>query len=104
MLQRLIEKKLEKAIECFPAVALLGPRQVGKTTSLLEIVRRRDSIYLDLESSEDLLKLRDSVSFLSGNSEKLVVPNSANKRVRSFVALEIAAGVPLRKEWAEFPS
>lgn len=73
MLQRLIKNKLEEAIERFPAVALLGPRQVGKTTLALEIVKKRDSVYLDLESPEDLLKLRDPVSFLSGNSEKLIV-------------------------------
>lgn len=87
MLQRLIEKKLEEAIKRFPVVALLGPRQVGKTTLALEIVRRRDSIYLDLESPEDLLKLRDPVSFLSGNSEKLVVLDEIQRAPDLFMVL-----------------
>lgn len=73
MLERWITEKLEKAIKRVPAVALLGPRQVGKTTLAREIAKKRNSIYLDLESPEDLLKLRDPVSFLSGNSEKLII-------------------------------
>ena len=68
-----ITEKLEKAIKRSPAVALLGPRQVGKTTLALEIAKKHDSIYLDLESPEDLLKLRDPISFLSRNSEKLII-------------------------------
>ena len=73
MLERWIEERLEKAIKRVPAVAFLGPRQVGKTTLAREIAKKRNSIYLDLESPEDLLKLRDPVSFLSGNSEKLII-------------------------------
>ena len=87
MLQRLLGKRLEKAVKRFPAVALLGPRQVGKTTLAREIVRERNSIYLDLESPEDLLKLRDPVSFLSGNSEKLVVLDEIQRVPDLFMVL-----------------
>ena len=87
MLQRLTEKKLEESIKRFPAVALLGPRQVGKTTLALEIVRRRDSVYLDLESPKDLLKLRDPISFLSGSSEKLVVLDEIQRVPDLFMVL-----------------
>lgn len=42
-----VEARLAEA----PAVALLGPRQVGKTTLALEIAETRPgSIYLDLEA------------------------------------------------------
>jgi len=40
-----------------PAVALLGPRQVGKTTLALEVARGRAALYLDLESEPDRSKL-----------------------------------------------
>ncbi|MCP9231774.1 AAA family ATPase [Mesorhizobium sp. LMG 17147] len=42
-----------------PAVALLGPRQVGKTTLALELAERRPSIYLDLESDADRARLAE---------------------------------------------
>jgi uncharacterized protein len=40
-----------------PAIDLLGPRQVGKTTLALQIAGSRPSLYLDLESEIDLLAL-----------------------------------------------
>ena len=45
-------------LERFPAVAILGPRQIGKTTLALEIAKTRPSAYLDLENPEDLQKLK----------------------------------------------
>jgi len=56
-----------------PAVALLGARQVGKTTLAHMIARDRKSVYLDLESPEDLLKLSDPTAFLSTHFDKLVI-------------------------------
>lgn len=87
MLQRWIEEKIEKAVKRTPAVALLGPRQVGKTTLAREIAGKRNSIYLDLESQEDLLKLRDPVSFLSANSDKLVVIDEIHRAPDLFMTL-----------------
>ncbi len=73
MIPRWINSKLEQTLQTFPAVAFLGPRQVGKTTLARRIRESRPSLYLDLESPEDLLKLRDPTSFLSQNSDKLVI-------------------------------
>ncbi len=87
MLQRWIEEKVEKAVKRTPAVALLGPRQVGKTTLAREIAGKRNSVYLDLESQEDLLKLRDPVSFLSANSDKLVVIDEIHRAPDLFMTL-----------------
>jgi predicted AAA+ superfamily ATPase len=56
-----------------PAVALLGARQVGKTTLAKSIASETDSIYLDLEAPEDLLKLSDASGFLKSNAGKLIV-------------------------------
>ena len=56
-----------------PAVALLGARQVGKTTLAQAVAQDRDSIYLDLESPEDLVKLSDPTAFLSRYADKLVI-------------------------------
>lgn len=56
-----------------PAVGLLGPRQVGKTTLALELAESRSSIYLDLESPADLNKLADPELYLSEHADKLVI-------------------------------
>ncbi len=63
MLKRWITDKLQKNIAQVPAVALLGPRQVGKTTLAKAVAKGMDSLYLDLEAPEDLLKLSDPTSF-----------------------------------------
>ena len=55
------------------AIVLLGARQVGKTTLAHEIAKGCDSIYLDLESPEDLMKLTDALSFFRQNKDKLII-------------------------------
>ena len=65
-LPRLLESRLTRLIQQFPAVAVLGPRQVGKT-SLVQAIRNqvgKPSVYLDLERQADLAKLRDLKSFV----------------------------------------
>ena len=44
---------IDRALSRQAAVALLGPRQVGKITLALEIARSRDALYLDLEDRDD---------------------------------------------------
>ena len=73
MIDRQVTEKLQATIAHVPAVALLGARQVGKTTLAKTIAKNIDSIYLDLEAPEDLLKLRDPSSFLSSHADKLVI-------------------------------
>ena len=73
MLARWATKRLQKQIAQVPAVVLLGARQVGKTTLAKIVAKGTNSIYLDLETPKDLLKLRDSASFLDNHSDKLVI-------------------------------
>ena len=56
-----------------PAVALLGPRQVGKTTLALDLAASRPSLYLDLESPADRSKLADPELYLREHLDKLVI-------------------------------
>ncbi len=59
-LPRKLGDALKQRLLDFPAVALLGPRQCGKTTLALETVGGRDeATYLDLERPSDLRKLED---------------------------------------------
>ena len=87
MFARWIKERLQKAIAQAPAVALLGARQVGKTTLAKTIAKETNSIYLDLEAPEDLLKLRDPASFLSLHSDKLVILDEIQRAPDLFTVL-----------------
>ena len=78
---------MEEALALQPAVALLGPRQVGKTTLARQIADSRPSIYLDLESPPDRAKLQDAGSFLRANSERLVVLDEIHRAPGLFLEL-----------------
>ncbi|MEM7589365.1 MAG: ATP-binding protein [Myxococcota bacterium] len=80
-------KKLEKRIAQVPAVALLGARQVGKTTLAKTVAKGMDSIYLDLEAPNDLLKLRDPAGFLDNHSDKLVILDEIQQAPDLFMLL-----------------
>ena len=87
MLKRQITQKLQTTIAQVPVVALLGARQVGKTTLAKTIAENIDSIYLDLEAPEDLLKLSDPASFLSAHSDKLVILDEIQQAPELFPVL-----------------
>ena len=55
------------------AVALVGPRQVGKTTLALEIAGKKDALYLDLETRTDRTKLIDPALFLGSYEDRLII-------------------------------
>jgi len=73
MIARRIRKNVEKGLGRQAAVALLGPRQVGKTTLARSIADEDEAIYLDLEWPEDRQKLSDPAFFLSRFEDKLVI-------------------------------
>ena len=63
MIPRFFQPQLAKLLASFPAVALLGPRQVGKTTLALQLIEGNPkATYLDLELPSDLAKLSDARS------------------------------------------
>jgi uncharacterized protein len=73
MISRLLSPKLTEALDNSPAVALLGPRQVGKTTLALEIGRACNALYLDLESDQDRAKLVQPELYLADHPDRLVI-------------------------------
>ena len=70
-----------------PAVAIIGPRQVGKTTLALEIARDKKAIYLDLESYVDREKLRDPVLFFDQYEEALIILDEIHRKPELFQTL-----------------
>lgn len=79
MIHRRTAKHLEELLNISPAVALLGPRQVGKTTLAHEIAERRPSIYLDLESDADRAKLAEPELYLAAHENKLVILDEVHR-------------------------
>lgn len=87
MIERWVSNKLQQTLRRVPAVALLGARQVGKTTLAQSIAQGRASIYLDLESPADLVKLSDPAPFLSRYSDKLVILDEIQRAPDLFMVL-----------------
>lgn len=73
MIFRTLQFSLIEELQHSPAVALLGPRQVGKTTLALELAQTLPSIYLDLQSERDRTKLEQAELYLLDHLDKLVI-------------------------------
>lgn len=66
-------KKLESALSRQAVIALIGPRQVGKTTLALMVAENRPSLYLDLELKSDRDKLNEPELFFQMHEDKLII-------------------------------
>ena len=75
LIPRKLLEDLKSSLSFFPVVALIGPRQVGKTTLVKQLMTtlKKECIYLDLEKASDLNKLTDAELFFSQNRDKLIV-------------------------------
>ena len=74
-LPRLAEHHTRQLIEQFPAVAIVGPRQVGKTSLAKHLAKQslRETLYLDLENPADFNKLTDPLLYLDPLQDKTVI-------------------------------
>jgi hypothetical protein len=87
MIPRGLRAVLEDRLRQFPAVALLGPRQVGKTTLARAIARGTESLYLDLENPFDLERLADARGYLSARAGWLTVLDEVQRAPGLFQVL-----------------
>lgn len=88
MIKRLGQQKIENLLRGFPCVAIIGPRQVGKT-SLAKQIRKYypDSIYLDMELQNDFLKLEDAETYLAQFEDHLIIIDEVQRRKELFPVL-----------------
>ncbi len=71
--KRNIEEFIVESIDNNPVVAILGPRQCGKSTLAKELLMRiGNSIYLDLQRNSDLRRLDDPELFFQSAKDQLV--------------------------------
>lgn len=79
MIQRQLFDSLVRALNEAPAVCLLGPRQVGKTTLALSLAEKLGALYLDLESERDRAKLTEPEMYLEKHLDKLVILDEVHR-------------------------
>ncbi len=73
----------------FPAVAIVGPRQVGKSTLAKQLVKfaKKPSVYLDLELPSDRRKLQDPESYFEAHRDSCIIIDEAQLMPEIFSAL-----------------
>src|ERR1700761_8382695 len=87
MIKRRIQFVLEQRLNGTPALALLGPRQVGKTTLALEIGETRPSLYLDLEDEDDRGKFSNPVRDFADHEGELAILDEVHRAPELFQRL-----------------
>lgn len=87
MIKRRIKHQVTEALDRQAAVALIGPRQVGKTTLAQEVAEEQDALYLDLEDSDDRGKLSSPALFLNQYEDRLVVLDEIHRVPELFQTL-----------------
>jgi predicted AAA+ superfamily ATPase len=83
-----LETHLARRLKASPAVALLGPRQCGKTTLARLIASREPSTYFDLENPIDLTRLSEPMLTLEP-LRGLVVIDEVQRRPELFPVLRV---------------
>lgn len=89
MNKRHLLKELIDSLDVSPAVALLGCRQVGKTTLAFEVSKHlsKQVLYLDLESEQDRAKLAQPELYLKAHQDKLVILDEVHRAPNLFPVL-----------------
>ncbi|MEZ4825273.1 MAG: ATP-binding protein [Bacteroidia bacterium] len=75
MIVRRVYQQILEDLSYFPAVGIIGPRQVGKTTLAQWIQNSlpKSCIYLDLEDAATLMKLQDAGAYLDRFRDDCVI-------------------------------
>lgn len=92
MILRTIEPQLLEALENMPAVALLGPRQVGKSTlahKIADVYTQKPKLLLDLESEFDRTKLTNPEAYLSQFGNHLIIIDEVQRQPELFSTLRV---------------
>jgi uncharacterized protein len=84
---RQLISQVREELNASPAVVLLGPRQVGKTTLALQLTKERPSIYLDLESERDRARLGEPELSLPQWQDRLVILDEVHRVPSLFPSL-----------------
>ena len=87
MTKRSLYTTILERLTQFPAVLLLGPRHVGKTTLAKSIGQEFDCVYLDLQDPKDKRKLTDPGKYLENHVDQLVILDEVHREPGLFNVL-----------------
>jgi len=88
MVKRNLELILLQKLKTMPAVAILGPRQVGKTTLAKKLKsNQQENLYLDMENPNDQNKLQDAFSYLTLHENSRIVIDEVQLMPQLFTML-----------------
>ena len=92
MISRDLGQEIEDGLRQFPAVALLGPRQIGKSTLAHTLAKqiKKEVVLLDLEKKSDQNRLTDAEAFFAVHQHDLVIIDEAQIMPQLFTALRPA--------------
>ena len=82
MIKREKYQHINKALHAMPVLAIIGPRQVGKTTLAIEVSKKAEkpTTYIDLESDADFNKLTDAEAYLKRFPGQLLVIDEVQRK------------------------
>lgn len=89
MLTREAQTTIESLMGRFPAVGILGPRQIGKTTLALQIAKTLSPrpVYLDLESISDIAKLTEPQLYFETHQDRTIILDEVHRAPELFATL-----------------
>ena len=87
LIQRQASSIVQSALNRQAAVALIGPRQVGKTTLARMLGEQQNALYLDLEDREDRAKLASPRLYLERFEDRLVILDEIHRMPELFQTL-----------------
>ena len=91
-IQRSIEKSIIQSMSSAPVVAIIGPRQCGKSTLVKNMFpENANTVYLDLERPSDLSKLEDAEWYLSMQKGKLICIDEIQRKPELFPLIRFLA-------------
>jgi len=87
-IKRTLHDTVQEYLKSFPAVAILGARQAGKSTLARHIIKEiRTAIYLDLERPSDLQKLTEPEMFFNLHRDQLICLDEIQRKPELFNVL-----------------
>lgn len=87
-IRRKYEKLILNDLKNYPCVAILGPRQCGKSTLVLNLRETAKKIlYLDLEDPADLRKLDDPLLFFNRHQDEIICLDEIQRAPEIFPVL-----------------
>lgn len=97
IIPRFLDGHVRSALRQVPAVAILGPRQCGKTTLARQLVGNLPEVlYLDLERPSDISRLADPEALFAENARRMICVDEIQRVPELFPVMRLAINTDSR--------